>query len=124
MAQLLIALVLSSAVLAPGQASSTGRIAAPSEKPPAGETQKPAAPALTCRLLTEEGPRGGRLEVEGENFGKAPLVRIAGRVTRMIERTETKIAVQIPRDSNGGLVSVKSGKLEAECGTLTIIGKD
>jgi hypothetical protein len=123
MAQLLIALLLSSSVLAPGQAASAPGFAAPPEKAPAGE-QKPAAPVLTCRLLTEEGPRGGRLEVEGENFGKSPLVRIAGRVTRMIERTETKIAVQIPRDSNGGPVSVKSGKLEAECGTLTIIGKD
>jgi hypothetical protein len=115
MAELLRALLLI-------QGLALGPLSAPPEKPAPAE--KPAAPALTCKLLTAEGPRGGRLEVEGEGFGKAPLVRIAGRVTRMIERTETRISVQIHRDSNGGAVSVKSGKLEAECGTLTIIGKD
>ena len=99
-------------------------IAAPPEKPAPDAEKKPAAPALTCTLVSSEGPRGGRLEVEGEGFGKAPLVRIAGKVTRMIERTEKRISVQIPRDSDGGPVSVKSGKLEAECGTLTIIGKN
>lgn len=124
MAQLLIAFLLSTTVLGPSQPSSAQPIGAPPQKPAPEADKKPAAPALTCRLLTEEGPRGGRLEVEGENFGKAPLVRIAGRVTRMIERTANKIAVQIPADSNGGPVSVKSGKLEAECGSLTIIGKD
>ena len=99
-------------------------IAAPPEKPAPDAGKKPAGPALTCTLLTPEGPRGGRLEVEGDGFGKAPLVRIAGKMTRMIERTETRISVQIPRDSNGGPVSVKAGKLEAECGTLNIIGKN
>jgi hypothetical protein len=98
-------------------------VSAPTEKPPAPKPL-PKAPAMTCTLLTTEAPRGGRLEVEGTGFGKAPLVRIAGRVTRMIERTETKIAVQIHIDSNGGAVSVKSGGLEAQCGTLTIIGKN
>jgi hypothetical protein len=42
----------------------------------------------------------------------------------MIERTETRIAVQIPRDSDGGPVTVKVGELEIACGTLTIIGKN
>jgi hypothetical protein len=42
----------------------------------------------------------------------------------MIERTETRIAVQIPADSNGGAVTVTNGKLRAECGTLAIIGRD
>jgi hypothetical protein len=93
--------------------------------PPEAPAQKPAAkPALTCTLLTLEAPRGGRLEVEGENFGKAPLVHIAGRVTRIIERTGNRIAVQIHADSNGGPVTVKSGKNEATCGELTIIGKN
>ena len=99
----------------------------PVEKPPAAAPAKPkapAGPAVTCKLLTTEAPRGGRLEVEGAGFGKAPLVRIAGRVTRMIERTETKIAVQIHADSDGGAVTVHAGKLQAECGTLTIIGKN
>jgi hypothetical protein len=124
MAELLIAFLFSFSAPVASPARLPQGIAAPAQKPPAGEEHKPAAPALTCRLLTEEGPRGGRLEVEGQGFGKAPLVRIAGRITRMIERTETKIAVQIPIDSNGGPVSVKAGKLEAECGTLTIIGKN
>jgi len=89
--------------------------AAPEEKPKA---------APTCTLLTTEAPRGGRLEVEGTDFGKAPLVRIANRVTRIIERTETTIAVQIHKDSDGGEVTVQVGKARIPCGTLTIIGKD
>ena len=108
----------------------------PGDKPqpqqPAPKPGKPSAPGKTpaakpepsCRLLTTEGPRGGRLEVEGQGFGKAPLVRISGKITRMIERTETKIAVQIPVDSDGGPVTVKSGELEIACGSLTIIGKN
>ena len=97
--------------------------APPEKKPEAPPPAKPAANA-TCTLLTPEGPRGGRLEVEGQGFGKAPLVRIAGRITRTIERTETRIAVQIPRDSDGGAVTVKVAELEISCGTLTIIGKN
>ena len=104
-----------------GEGNGNGVIAAPAaKKPPA--PQKPTA--ITCTLLTTEAPRGGRLEVEGTGFGQAPLVRIAGRVTRMIERTEAKIAVQIPADSDGGAVTVHAGKLQAACGTLTIIGKN
>jgi hypothetical protein len=99
-------------------------VAAPPEKKPADADKKPAASSANCTLLTTEGPRGGRLEVEGQGFGKAPLVRIAGKVTRMIERTETRIAVQIPRDSNGGPVTVKVAELEIACGTLNIIGKN
>jgi hypothetical protein len=106
-----------------GEGGGNGLITAPAaKKPPA--PPKPAAPAITCTLLTTEAPRGGRLEVEGAGFGQAPLVRIGGRVTRMIERTETKIAVQIPADSDGGAVTVHAGKLQAACGTLTIIGKN
>lgn len=105
---------------------SRGLIGAPAEKaPPKTAPKAPAGPKLTCTLLTVEAPRGGRLEVEGTGLGKAPLVRIAGRVTRIIERIgETKIAVQIPADSDGGAVTVHSGKLQAECGTLTIVGKN
>ena len=129
MTQLLGALLLVSAlVLRPAPEPSQQTVlrtcvTAPTEKAPAPKPV-PKAPALTCTLLTTEAPRGGRLEVEGSGFGKAPLVRIAGRVTRMIERTETKIAVQIHIDSDGGAVTVKSGGLEAQCGTLTIIGKN
>jgi hypothetical protein len=121
------ALIAPSSVLAgEGGAPDRSVVSAPPEKPapPKPGPAKPAAPALTCTLLTIEAPRGGLLEVEGAGFGKAPLVRIAGRVTRMIERTETKISVQIHPDSNGGAVTVHAGKLEAACGTLTIIGKN
>jgi len=120
------ALIAPSAVLAGEGQEPTGRwIGAPPEQPgPKPAPKAPAAPALTCTLITREAPRGGLLEVEGAGFGKAPLVRIAGRVTRMIERTETKISVQIHPDSNGGAVTVHAGKLQAACGTLTIIGKN
>ena len=136
MAKLWMALLLGCGLGAGHARVNDGHIAAPPEKqvadeiaaPPAKKApaapKKPAAPSATCTLLTPEGPRGGRLEVEGQGFGKAPLVQIAGKVTRMIERTETRIAVQIPADSDGGAVSVKIGPLEVACGTLTIIGKN
>ena len=96
--------------------------AAPPEKPdlPA----KPDATGPSCTLRTTEAPRGGRLEVEGKGFGKSPLVRIADRVTRIIERTETTIAVQIHADSNGGEVTLQSDGQRVSCGTLTIVGKN
>src|SRR5262245_64327037 len=115
---------VANAPAAPAEVAALPEVAAPPEKKAPDAQKKPAAPSATCTLLTPEGPRGGRLEVEGQGFGKAPLVQIAGRVTRMIERTETRIAVQIPRDSDGGPVSVKIGTLEVACGTLTIIGKN
>lgn len=83
-----------------------------------------ATPALSCKLLTLEAPRGGLLEVQGEGFGKTPLVRIGSKVTRIVERQVNKVSVQIPRDSNGGKVTMQSGKQRASCGTLTIIGKN
>jgi hypothetical protein len=103
-------------------ATGHGLFAPPAEKAPSKEA--PKKPELSCKLLTTEAPRGGRLEVEGQAFGKTPVVRIAGRVTRTIERSATSIAVQIHRDSDGGKVTVKAGGVEVECGTLTIIGKD
>jgi IPT/TIG domain len=96
--------------------------AAPPKKKPESAPSVPAGPS--CKLLTTEAPRGGRLEVEGSGFGKAPLVRIGGKVTRTIERTDNRIAVQIPANSDGGPVIVVVGKLQAACGTLTIIGRD
>jgi hypothetical protein len=80
--------------------------------------------ALSCRLRTPEAPRGGRLEVEGEGFGKTPVVRIDKRATRMIERTRNRIAVQISADSEGGPVTVTAAGQQAACGTLTIIGRN
>jgi hypothetical protein len=128
MIQHLAALLLLAAVPVPApQPAAAGpmRVAAPPKKPPAADKPAPPKqPAMSCVLRTPEGPRGGRLEVEGRGFGQAPLVRIAGKVTRMLERTETKISVQIPADSDGGPVTVSSGKTEIPCGTLTIIGKD
>jgi hypothetical protein len=100
-------------------------VAAPPAPKPADKPQKAAPPAVSCTLLTPEAPRGGRLEVEGQNFGRAPVIRIGSRViNRILERTETKISVQIPADSDGGPVTVHAGKQEATCGTLTIIGKN
>jgi hypothetical protein len=107
-------------LLAAGSALYPG---APAEKPPA--PQKPAPATVACTLITTEAPRGGRLELEGKNFGHSPVVRIGGRViTRILERTETKIAVQIPADSDGGAVTVNAGSQQATCGSLTIIGKN
>jgi hypothetical protein len=104
--------------------------AAPTPKPSEGAGkggEKPAAPAaeaVTCTLLTKEAPRGGRLEVEGAKLGKSPVVKIGGTVTRIIERPGDKIAVQIPKKSDGGPVIVLVDGKGVECGTLTIIGLD
>lgn len=113
------ALAVAAALLTTLAAGGSGH-AAPPEKP--AEPKPKAGP--TCTLRTTEAPRGGRLEVEGTGFGKSPLVRIADRVTRIIERTETTIAVQIHADSNGGEITVQVGNQRVPCGTLTIVGKN
>ena len=74
--------------------------------------------------MTPQAPRGGRLEVEGGEFGKTPVVRIGGRVARMLERTPQRIAVQIAADSNGGPVTVTADGKYLQCGMLIIIGRD
>lgn len=102
--------------------SVVGALGAPDNKPKPPEP--PKSPAITCTLRTTEAPRGGRIEVEGSGFGDVPLVRIAGAIARIIERRGNVIAVLVPRDSDGGAVSVQSGEARAKCGTLTIIGKD
>jgi hypothetical protein len=129
MPQLLIAITVLLAVTngtAPALRGGAGsNIAAPPAQKPAPKPPKATAQALICALRTPEAPRGGRLELEGQNFGGSPVVRIDGKViTRIIERTATKIAVQIPADSDGGPVTLSSGTQEANCGTLEIIGKN
>jgi len=93
------------------------------EKKPAAAPDKPKEQAVTCTLLTKEAPRGGRLEVEGK-LGKSPVVKIGGVVTRIIERPGDKVAVQIPRKSDGGEVVVLVEGKTVTCGSLTIIGLD
>ncbi|MDH5671383.1 MAG: hypothetical protein OEZ06_04490 [Myxococcales bacterium] len=88
------------------------------------KTKAPAEKALGCSLVTPEVPRGGRLEVRGENPGRSPLVRLSGKVLRIIERQGDTIAVQVPRDAKDGEVVLQSGKERASCGTLKIIGTD
>ena len=88
----------------------------------------PATPAQTpprdCNLLTEEAPRGGQLEVQGQKFGDSPVVRVGAAVTRILRRERDKISVQIPRDSNGGAVTVQVAGQKQDCGSLKIIGKN
>ncbi len=127
-ALLLLGLLVPASLLAQGKGDDKQPPpVAPAPKKPAPEKKAPAkkkGKVLTCKVKTVEAPRGGRLEVTGEHLGSTPLVRIAGRVTRIIERRGNMIAVQIHRDSDGGEVTVRSGKQEASCGTLTIIGKN
>jgi len=102
----------------------------PAEKPaPPKPPAKPEEPPKgtvgpTCRLPSEEGPRGGRLVIEGEGFGRTPVVRIGDRVTRILVRQAKTISVQIPADSDGGPVTVEAEGVRAACGWLTIVGKD
>jgi hypothetical protein len=109
------------AVAVPPKQQDGGAPPAPAPPVPPAPAPGPSAPA--CRLLTPEAPRGGRLEVEGE-FGKTPVVRIGGRVARMLERSPQRIAVQIAADSNGGPVTVTADGRDMQCGMLIIIGRD
>ena len=124
-----LALAASSTALAQ-PAPPTDKKAAPEAPKPVEKEKKPTEPtkpkeqAVTCTLLTKEAPRGGRLEVQGQKLGKSPVVKIGGVVTRIIERPGDKIAVQIPRKSDGGEVIVRVDGTDIACGTLTIIGLD
>ncbi|HEX4353880.1 MAG TPA: hypothetical protein VHZ95_13220 [Polyangiales bacterium] len=86
--------------------------------------QAPVPVGPTCSIEEPEQPRGGRLEVRGKDFGEAPVVRIAERPARMIERRSDRISVQVPPDSNGGAVTLQSAGHSTPCGNLTIIGKN
>jgi hypothetical protein len=77
-----------------------------------------------CSLVESEIPRGGRLDIAGENLGQAPVVRIAGKPARILERRDDRISVQVAADSEGGPVTVQTGGKTVECGTLVIIGKN
>jgi hypothetical protein len=77
-----------------------------------------------CRLADNEQPRGGRLDVVGDRFGTAPVVRIAGKPARMLVRKQDRISVQVPADSNGGEITLLNDGKVFPCGTLVIIGKD
>ncbi|HKU41771.1 MAG TPA: hypothetical protein VJR89_26620, partial [Polyangiales bacterium] len=91
----------------------------------AAAPKKQAAPVgPSCKLEEPEQPRGGRLDVTGSGFGATPLVRVAGKPVRMIERREDRLSVQIPADSDGGPVAVQAGGQTKSCGTLVIIGKN
>jgi hypothetical protein len=81
-------------------------------------------PKRVCTLAEPEQPRGGRLEVLSESFGSAPVVRIAGKPARMIERREDRVSVQVPADSNGGPITLLHDGRSSTCGNLTIIGKN
>lgn len=110
----------------------------PSAASAAADTQKPPAPAPAvpppqpeaaqvdpvCKLGDAEQPRGGRLDVLGERFGSAPVVRIAGKPARILVRKQDRISVQVPADSNGGEITLLNDGKVASCGTLVIIGKN
>ena len=77
-----------------------------------------------CKLGEAEQPRGGRLDVLGDRFGSAPVVRIAGKPARILIRKQDRISVQVPADSNGGEITLLNDGKVASCGTLVIIGKN
>lgn len=92
--------------------------------PGSPEQQGPPEPGPSCTLLTAEAPRGGRIELSVQHVGRTPLVLIEGQVSRLLLREGERMAAQIPRDSNGGVVAVKTQGVQVPCGTLVIIGKD
>jgi hypothetical protein len=109
----------------------------PSAAAPADAAKAPAAPAPVpapapeaaevdpvCKLGEAEQPRGGRLDVLGDRFGSAPVVRIAGKPARILIRKQDRISVQVPADSDGGEITLLNDGKVASCGTLVIIGKN
>ncbi|HET8935713.1 MAG TPA: hypothetical protein VFN67_19835 [Polyangiales bacterium] len=97
--------------------------AAAAKVTPVAPAPKPEPPPL-CTLGEAEQPRGGKLDVLGEHFGSAPVVRIAGKPARILLRKQDRISVQIPADSDGGPITLTDEKKNGDCGTLVIIGKD
>lgn len=107
----------------PSAAEPTPPPAAAAKVTPVAPAAKPDPPPL-CTLGEAEQPRGGKLDVLGEHFGSAPVVRIAGKPARILIRKQDRISVQIPADSDGGLITLQDEKKSGDCGTLVIIGKD
>lgn len=93
-------------------------------KPADAPQPSAAATDPACSLLEPEQPRGGRLDVVGNRFGTAPVVRIAGRPARQLERRNDRISVQIPADSDGGPITLLNDGKALACGNLVIIGKN
>jgi|GEM_PF-3687832 hypothetical protein len=98
-------------------------VAAPPTNAPAPQPEAAQVDPV-CKLGEAEQPRGGRLDVHGDRFGSAPVVRIEGKPTRILLRKQDRISVQIPADSNGGEITLLNDGKVASCGTLVIIGKD
>jgi hypothetical protein len=113
------------AAAAPGAPTTGAPATKPATKPVATAAAAAAkASGPKCAIEEPEQPRGGRLDVSGSGFGQAPVVRIAGRPVRMLERREDLLSVQVPADSNGGPVSVQAQGVTEPCGALVIIGKN
>lgn len=103
---------------APADAKPAPAPAAPAPQPEAAQVDP------VCKLGEAEQPRGGKLDVLGDRFGSAPVVRIAGKPARILLRKQDRISVQIPADSNGGEITLLNDGKVASCGTLVIIGKN
>jgi hypothetical protein len=87
--------------------------------PPASD-----GPTLTCNLLGKQAPRGGKIDLEGKGFGATPVIRIGGKVVRVLQRGSNQISAQVPDDSDSGAVTITDSGSTAYCGSLEIIGKD
>lgn len=98
--------------------------AQPGTAPHAAPASQPKAAPPACKLRENEQPRGGRLDVLGDNFGSAPVVRIAGKPARILIRKQDIISVQVPADSDGGEITLLDDGKRSSCGTLVIIGKN
>lgn len=84
----------------------------------------PSEKSMSCSLSAAQAPRGGKVDIKAQGFGSTPVVRIAGKVLRIIQREASLISAQVPEDSNGGAVTLTAYGVTAECGRLEIIGKN
>jgi hypothetical protein len=79
--------------------------------------------ALTCRANTERAPRGGYITISGTGFGTGATVMIGGNIAAVSRARSGRVRAQVPRDSNGGAVTIRDGNRRARCGNLTIVGR-
>jgi hypothetical protein len=84
----------------------------------------PSEKSMICSLAAAQAPRGGKIDVKAQGFGSTPVVRIAGKVLRIIQREASLISAQVPEDSDGGKVTLTAYGVTVECGRLEIIGKN
>jgi hypothetical protein len=84
----------------------------------------PSKSTVSCSLVGKEAPRGGKIEIKAAGFGSTPVIRLAGKVLRVLRQEAALISVQVPEDADSGSITLSASGTTADCGALQIIGKN